>query len=255
MIEYFFFLIPCLCIQHADCFPKEHRQFLFYILYFSFQKSTVDFLCRRLVICNNPVKPLPDLKDKNFQDFFIWNHQLIHSIFRLTKPCEISSCEQYTPHIFCAVINLIISQIQPDSLLDSLSCNQLLDFIPGGRISLVYKTLHKIISTAVDPIRLWFCFWITHKIIDVINHIPRTVNVRISKMIPIVPFFHFFKMVLLVVGCQNLLDVFSCKSKFFVILNIIGRINFEVVQPCKNAFFWHTKTACQYSKLQKTVCF
>ena len=135
MIEYFFFLIPYLCIQHADCFPKEHRQFLFYILYFSFQKSTVDFLCRRLVICNNPVKPLPDLKDKNFQDFFIWNHQLIHSIFRLTKPCEISSCEQYTPHIFCAVINLIISQIQPDSLLDSLSCNQLLDFILGGRIS------------------------------------------------------------------------------------------------------------------------
>lgn len=111
MIEDFFFLISCLCIQNTDCFSEKHRQFLLDIFCSAFQKSTIDFLCRRLVIRNDPVKPVPDLKNENRPDFFIRNYQFIYSILRFSKPCKITVCKQHTPQIFNTVINFIISQI------------------------------------------------------------------------------------------------------------------------------------------------
>ena len=161
MIKDFFFVISCPCIKNTDCFAKKQGQLLLNILCFPLKKSTVDFLRRHPVICNHLFKPFSDLEDKNFTYFFIWNDESVSSIRFTACLCKISCRKQYTPHIVYPLIDLIIRQIQTNSLFYCISRDQLLNFISGRCVGLFNQPFYKIISAAVDPIGFGLYIWIT----------------------------------------------------------------------------------------------
>ena len=93
-------------------------------------------------------------------------------VFYTSSLCKVSGCEKYTPYIINTVINFIISQIQTDSLLNRLFCDQLFNFISGSCICFINKTFYKIISAAVNPIGFRLCLRIIDQIKYIIDTIP-----------------------------------------------------------------------------------
>ena len=123
MVKDFFFFIPCLGIQYTDRLAKKMRQFLLDIFCLAFKESSIDLLRGCSVICNDTVKPFPDLKHKDFPHFFIRDDQPVDTIHLTAFPGQITSCKQNTPHIVNRIINLIIGQIHSNPLLDCIPGN------------------------------------------------------------------------------------------------------------------------------------
>ena len=143
-----------------------------------------------------------------------------------------------------------------DFLRDRLSCHKIFDFPSGGcMIWLPDKSSNRLVTAGVQPVIPRLCIRICFQSVTVIDHIPRAVHSDISKLITIIPFFYLIIPVRKAVIIQHILYFLICETKVFIKLYVCHRQNFNIVQSCKNTFFWNAHTPGQYRKFQTVICF
>ena len=120
-------------------------------------------------------------------------------------------------------------------------------------INTIDKAMDHIISACIHPIIFWCTLLICNMITAIVNHIPWTIYINISKTIPVIPFFYRLIMCILTIIMKQLFYFIICKAKVFIKINIRNGINFKIIQSCKNAFFCNPKASCQHSKLQTVI--
>ena len=118
-----------------------------------------------------------------------------------------------------------------------VTCNQALNLIFRNTVCFVNQTTYNGISAGIRPIILRICIFICPQIVTEINHIPRTIYIRFSKTITVIPFFHCFIMFFQIIICQHFFNFFVCKTEIFVKLCICNCKCFQIIKSCKNTFF------------------
>lgn len=132
-----------------------------------------------------------DLVLENFAYLFIWNFQFINTAFGFSFLRQIPCHKQYAPKIIDAIVYFVVCQLQTDRLFNFLPSNQTLNFVPCGFIRFVNKSFYKVVAAGIDPVRLRLCIKLSAKSVNMVNHIPRTVNIGITKTISIILVFRF----------------------------------------------------------------
>lgn len=122
---------------------------------------------------------LPDLQ--------IWNYKTIFIPVPLFSLRKIPRCKEHTPDMFHIFVQVPVCQFLMDSLTYLLSVNQPLDFLSCFPGRLLNKSPDDIISACITPECLWLFVSIRTKFRTIVDHVPWTIYIRISKMITIIP--------------------------------------------------------------------
>ena len=133
------------------------------------------------------LKPDADLIDKQSPDFLVGNHELVWIVTDSAFGCQISGSEKYTPQIFNALIQFIVSQFLVNVFGNGFPGNQVFHFVSGLCASHVNKSAHNGIAAGVQPVVLRRECGITQVICTIIDDIPWAVHIHISKMIAVIP--------------------------------------------------------------------
>ena len=104
--------------------------------------------------------------------------------------------------------------------------------------------------TRIFPEILRFTFWFKCQFIQITQHIPRTVNLRLSKTVSIIPLFNL-TLILNIPGIlQKPLYLFIGKSKIITESFIRNCICHKIIGSSKNTFFGNAQTSCNHRKLK-----
>ena len=151
------------------------------------------------------------------------------------------------------MIDFLIGKIQAKLFFNHFTVDQAFDFIFRCFICLIDKTLHKIISTRIDPVGFRFCLRIILRTIHKVYDIPWAVDIRFPKTVAIVPVFHFREAFFQLIIRKQLFHFRIRKPKLLIETRICDRQDFKVVKPRKDTLFRHTKTACQDRKSECVI--
>ena len=163
--------------------------------------------------------------------------------------CQITCRKKHTPQIFYTFINFIIGKLRHDILFNPFARNQSFYFISGRNIRLIYKSAYNGVSAGIGPEILRSGGRIIPELICIINYIPRTVNVRVTEMVTIIPFLYLIKMRSQIIIIQNFLYLRIRKPKLLIKSGIQNRQHLKIIKPCKNTLFGNTQAPCQNGKL------
>lgn len=191
MIEFFLFCLRTHGIKNTDGFAQSSCQTFFTFRCVSFFKRFPENSKSMGVFQNCIVEQLLDLVLENFAYLFIWNFQFINTAFGFSFLRQIPCHKQYAPKIIDAIVYFVVCQLQTDRLFNFLPSNQTLNFVPCGFIRFVNKSFYKVVAAGIDPVRLRLCIKLSAKSVNMVNHIPRTVNIGITKTISIILVFRF----------------------------------------------------------------
>ena len=76
-----------------------------------------------------------------------------------------------------------------------------------------------------------------------VDNIPRTINISITKAVAVIPRLGFLKMVCKIISRQKLLHLSIRKAKLLIKTVIGNRKHLKIIQAGKNAFFRNTQAA------------
>ncbi len=190
---------------------------------FILQGITKAFQCIP-VLSNMLLKIFHNLRYKNITHCQIWNRQFHPSSFCSPSLCQIASCKKQAPDIVDRLIDFWICEFLVNFLCNYLTCHKTLDFPFCSSIcGFLDKTFYCVIAAGVDPIIVRLYIWLASNPVTMVQHIPRTIQLRISKLIAIVPFFYCLIMVCQIIIRQKLLHFLIGKAKKFVKTLICNR--------------------------------
>ena len=111
------------------------------------------------------------------------------------------------------------------------------------------------VITGVFPIAFRLLCYTILEISQITDHIPRTINVCIAKMITVVPCLDFSRLRFKTSIFQHLIYICLCETKGFAQPGRKNRIRNKIVRPGKNAFFGNFQTAGNNSKVERSIVF
>ena len=155
----------------------------------------------------------------DISDLPVWNYQIISVSVRLTSLCQISGHKERTPQIIDRRIQFFIGQLRINFFLDNPAINQLFQFHFCQFMWLIYafdKMTDHTVSTCIRPVILRSKPWICTMITAEINHVPRTINLYISKTITIIPCFYYLIIFFLPIILEKLSYFIICESKCLI---------------------------------------
>ena len=120
---------------------------------------------------------------------------------------------------------------------------------------IVDKRTDNSIIAGVFPIAFRLLRYTILEIPQITDHIPRTINVCIAKMITVVPCLDFSRLRFKTSIFQHLIYICLCETKGFAQPGRKNRIRNEIVRPGKNAFFGNFQAASNNSKVEGGVVF
>lgn len=123
----------------------------------------------------------------------------------------------------------------------------------AGNCYITDSYLHLFIFVPFSTCRC--CFRILLQIPHIIHDIPRTIYIEASKMITIIPSFHFFCLSGHICVGQNLIYFFLCKSKIFIESGIRNIIRHKIIRSCEDTFFCNLQTTCYHRKPKCRIIF
>ena len=107
------------------------------------------------------------------------------------------------------------------------------------------KPLHCIVTAGVDPVVFRLNIRFASDSVTMIQHIPRTIHFRISKLVAIVPSFYLIIMIRCIIILKKAPHFFICKTKIFIKTLICNRQYFQIIKPGKDTLLRNPKTSCQ----------
>ena len=120
---------------------------------------------------------------------------------------------------------------------------------------IVDKRTDNSIIAGVFPIAFRLLCYTILEISQITDHIPRTINVCIAKMITVVPCLDFSRLRFKTSIFQHLIYICLCETKGFAQPGRKNRIRNKIVRPGKNAFFGNFQTAGNNSKVERSIVF
>ena len=111
------------------------------------------------------------------------------------------------------------------------------------------------VITGVFPIAFRLLCYTILEIPQITDHIPRTINVCIAKMITVVPCLDFSRLRFKISIFQHLIYICLCKTKGFAQPGRKNRIRNKIVRPGKDAFFCNFQAAGNNSKVKRSIVF
>jgi len=91
--------------------------------------------------------------------------------------------------------------------------------------------------------------------VAVINDIPGTIDIYISKTVSVIPFFYSVVQFILLVIVKHIFHFSVREAKAFIKHHFGDRKYFKIIQSRKNAFFCNAKATCKNCKFETIICF
>ena len=124
---------------------------------------------------------------------------------------------------------------------------------------LIFQSINKVvdhfISACVQPIILRRKIWIFNMVTAIIDHIPRTINIRFSESVSIIPVLYCFIIRIQFVIVKHISHFIVCKTEIFIKCNFCDWKYFKIIKSCKYTFLRYTQTPGQNRKFQTIICF
>ena len=152
-------------------------------------------------------------------------------------------------------MQIIICQIFINMLNDRSTGKQCFQLFRDIAACIINKWPYDRIVTGVLPIARRFCFRIMLQLQNIVHNIPWTINVKISKMISIVPFFHTFRMFFCPSIFKDPVHLILHKSEIFIQAWVGDRVRNEIIGPRKDTFLCDLQASRDYSKPDRLVIF
>ena len=111
------------------------------------------------------------------------------------------------------------------------------------------------IIAGVFPIAFRLLCYTILEISQITDHVPRTINVCIAKMITVVPCLDFSRLRFKTSIFQHLIYICLCETKGFAQPGRKNRVRNKIVRPGKDAFFGNFQAASNNSKVKGGVVF
>jgi len=91
-------------------------------------------------------------------------------------------------------------------------------------------------------------------VIYIIDDAPRVIDFDVIEQITVIPPLHFRQLLLQIIVGKHFLYFDFCKSEAVAVFGTQNAVNFQIVQPRKDAFFADSKAACNYTFFKIRVC-
>ena len=240
-----------------------HTQQLGHFFCQSFAVSAPDCIKQRAAVpclCTI-VKPFAYSGFKNFPNLCIGNDQRRAAIRqRIRQICithfgQIARQIQHTPKIFLRGVQIIVGQVFFNMLDNGAASHQRFELRGDIVTCIVDKRTDNSIIAGVFPIAFGFLCYTILEISQIADHVPRTINVCIAKMVTVVPCLDFSRLRFKTGIFQHLIYICLCKAKGFAQPGRKNRVRNKIVRPGKNAFFGNFQTAGNNSKVEGDIVF
>ena len=140
-------------------------------------------------------EPILNRRFKDFSNFCIGDHQsgcalrqrLSHRIF--PDLGQVAGCIENAPQILFGRMQIIVGQVLPNLLHDTAAGHQRFQLLCDISFCVVDERADDRVVAGVFPVAGWLGFGVALKVTEIIHHVPGTINVQVSKVIPIVPGF------------------------------------------------------------------
>ena len=147
-------------------------------------------------------------------------------------------------------MQIIISQILLHPLHNVPAGHQGLQFAGDIAARVINKRADDRIVAGILPVTHRFRLSIFLQVAKIIHHIPRTVHIKITEMIPVIPCPDLRFPFRLSRFFQKPVHILLRKTKVFIEAGIRNRIRDKIIGSSKNTFFRHLQAPGQHSKLQ-----
>ena len=87
-------------------------------------------------------------------------------------------------------------------------------------------------------------------VIYIVNDAPRIIDFDVIEQITVIPLLHFRQFLLQIIISKHSFYFAFGKSEAVAVFGTQNTVNFQIVQPCKNAFFADSEAACNYASFK-----
>lgn len=70
-----------------------------------------------------------------------------------------------------------------------------------------------------------------------VGRVPQAMGIHVSGVVPVMPFFRFFGVILLIMIYRGFLCIFDHGSGFFIVLGVVNQVGFRIIRPYGGTFF------------------
>ncbi len=147
-------------------------------------------------------------------------------------------------------MNIAVGDFLVNRLFNRAAVNQCFQVTLCVLIRLAYHLTHNAVGGRIRPVRQRKLRNLVAAVIYIVDDAPRVIDFDVTEQISVVPPLHLRQFFLQIIVGKHFLYFAFGKSEAVCVFGTQNAVNFQIVQPCKNAFFADSEAARNHAFLK-----